>query len=461
MKSASSPLFDAPFAAGQPADGTPLRRRENDSFAAPSYSAEMPLRRRRKRPLNDTEKWIRFSMKAILLSPVVVLVIWSVVLATKSTTTSSNSTNSSNAQVRSHARGNKHHPTNNRKNFPVIAPLGASQNDAAMQQQQYMAPQVIQNNNQMMAAQQQGVVVQPQHLMMSAPQQVITQPQMQQQQQQFMMAPQVYQNSPQQQQQQAVMAPPVVQNPQPMMMIPQSVQNPAAAISQQQAFPQQALPQQQQALSQLQQQDFSPQQLQQQDFSQQQQQQALPQQQAPQILQPPPQQTSQQQAPVRYYYYDASQTQRDAAGNLILPSTVYDSQGRAFPTAQLQASAILEEPPRGVFHHDNYTNNSSIPKMNITYYHPNTIKTPVRDKHRDMALPVATATLPADQSIIVGTVGVMALLVGALSARRLRSRGILQVCLDDVQDEVAYDAAYTTSSQTYGTWKGDLEKFDV
>lgn len=83
----------------------------------------------------------------------------------------------------------------------------------------------------------------------------------------------------------------------------------------------------------------------------------------------------------------------------------------------------------------------------------------------------------------------MALLVGALSARRLRSRQLLNFCIenDTLEDDLAYDAAYTTrstigaASSFYGgydtfsnagsdfqgrfnadlRWRGDLEKFDV
>lgn len=101
----------------------------------------------------------------------------------------------------------------------------------------------------------------------------------------------------------------------------------------------------------------------------------------------------------------------------------------------------------------------------MSFFHPDVIPTPVHDHKREVGFAVPDpSTIPTDQSIIVGTVGVMALLVGALSARRLRSRGFLGVCLDtDVQDELAYDAAYTVPQSNYSTfsWKGDLEKFDV
>jgi hypothetical protein len=71
-----------------------------------------------------------------------------------------------------------------------------------------------------------------------------------------------------------------------------------------------------------------------------------------------------------------------------------------------------------------------------------------------------------DQMIIISTVATMALLVGALSARRMRSRQFLSSCIENesLEDEVAYDTAYTTNGyDTFGggPWKGDLEKFDV
>jgi hypothetical protein len=71
----------------------------------------------------------------------------------------------------------------------------------------------------------------------------------------------------------------------------------------------------------------------------------------------------------------------------------------------------------------------------------------------------------SDSSVIVVTVGVMALLVGALSARKLRSRNMLSACIENetLEDDAAYDALYTTHQyQTFQQgWKGDLEKFDV
>jgi hypothetical protein len=80
-----------------------------------------------------------------------------------------------------------------------------------------------------------------------------------------------------------------------------------------------------------------------------------------------------------------------------------------------------------------------------------------------------------DSSMIICTVGVvMALFVGALSARRMRhQRSILSVCIENetLEHNAAYDTGYTTTTNPnafgshYNTfaqgWKGDLEKFDV
>ena len=97
---------------------------------------------------------------------------------------------------------------------------------------------------------------------------------------------------------------------------------------------------------------------------------------------------------------------------------------------------------------------------------------------------VLSTPQPQDQMIIISTVATMALFVGALSARRLRSRQFLSFCIENesLEDELAYDAAYTTQStvgassfyagagyDTFGgskyggdlRWRGDLEKFDV
>jgi hypothetical protein len=427
MKSPSTPLFDAPFAHADQ-QRTPLRRRENDSFAAPTYG-ELPRRRRRAQE-SSTERLIRFGMKAILLSPVVVLVIWSVVLAV-STPKSSPSRSAVHIPVR--PKKDVIAPLGAPQHIPIFAPLGAaSQAQSSLAtpldatfvrprpQPHPRGPLVVQPP---IVAPPTGMtgMMQSQPVLMAAQYASEQTPLMAQAP--VMMAPQ--QGVPQQ----------VMNPPQQLQLQEQTV--PFLVASQQQQLP--SPPQQQVQLPQ------PPQQLEQ-----------LPQ--PPQQLEqiPPP---PQQQEQVRYYYYDPALTKQDASGNLILPATVYDPEGRPVPLARLQQESA--DPPKTVFHHDSYFNNSNYTHLNITYSHPTTVKT---GKHREAAFATPTfASQPTDQSIIVGTVGIMALLVGALSARRLRSRGILQVCLDDeqLQDEAAYDTAYTVQNYSTFAWKGDLEKFDV
>jgi hypothetical protein len=138
-----------------------------------------------------------------------------------------------------------------------------------------------------------------------------------------------------------------------------------------------------------------------------------------------------------------------------------------------------------------------------TWVHPNFVHTPVYDRHKGMpaarlspaGLTKFVAQVPewgdstsTDSTIIICTVGIMALLVGAISARRMRSRSVLSMCIENesLEDDVAYDAAYTipagsnhaggmdnqyhtfnshngnsSNSNNQQGWKGDLEKFDV
>jgi hypothetical protein len=178
---------------------------------------------------------------------------------------------------------------------------------------------------------------------------------------------------------------------------------------------------------------------------------------------------------VQIFYYDPAQAIQ-ADGQLVVPSTVYDSTGRAVSTKSLGAREILLEPPMGVTPIRNSSGNATI----TNFIHPNVISDRVSKKTMTrlgsvstMAAVVSEGTTGggsgtlADQSIIIGTVGVMALLVGAVTARRLRSRNILSACIENeaLEDDIAYDTAYTVNSDSYNTfsqgWKGDLEKFDV
>jgi hypothetical protein len=209
---------------------------------------------------------------------------------------------------------------------------------------------------------------------------------------------------------------------------------------------------------------------------------------------------------VRYYFYDPrSSIRRD--GSLYLPSIVYDTHGRPVSFNSLSSSAsnsnqIYIEPPRGSsmsYLYSNYsisnttnstlynatlaptfvntTNTTNSYMDNYTWVHPNVVHTPVHDGRKgmvamsEMRIPEWGDSTSYDSSIIVCTVGVMALLVGAISARRMRSRSILSMCIENesLEDDIAYDTAYTVSagdSNQYHTfnnqgWKGDLEKFDV
>ena len=71
--------------------------------------------------------------------------------------------------------------------------------------------------------------------------------------------------------------------------------------------------------------------------------------------------------------------------------------------------------------------------------------------------------------LIVSTVASMALLVGAISARKLRSKPFLSACIENesLEDDLAYDTENTFGGMgQYGSfsavgWRGDLEEFDV
>jgi hypothetical protein len=175
-------------------------------------------------------------------------------------------------------------------------------------------------------------------------------------------------------------------------------------------------------------------------------------------------------------YYDPMQTFSGENGQVHLPSTVYDAQGNSIDLASLASQnqvQILVEPPR---------QQSQPLHQGVMKEEQPLIELPVIEQ----AVPEAQMAVPdikkwgestsQDQSIIVGTVAVMAMLVGALSARRLRSRSVLSACIENesLEDDAAYDAAYSTtmpqhndigsSYNTFGGgvgWKGDLEKFDV
>ena len=191
---------------------------------------------------------------------------------------------------------------------------------------------------------------------------------------------------------------------------------------------------------------------------------------------------------IQYYFYDPKNTKKDQHGHLRIPQFVYDTYGRVISVnslAKTMASPILmQEEPNGepiltMIHQNATTLNAT--QYNYTHTHPPVVETRQKRKmsHPNQFLSTAktnndsSSTTDDDSSMIICTVGVMALFVGALSARRLRhQRSILSVCIENetLDEDAAYDAAYTTTNPNafashYNTfaqgWKGDLEKFDV
>ena len=181
------------------------------------------------------------------------------------------------------------------------------------------------------------------------------------------------------------------------------------------------------------------------------------------------------------YYYDPAQTVVN--GNQFQPpSVVYDQHGNEVPLASLTSTGNevhLEAPPATLVDAPHYgsTGSGSNNNQRNLVISSSTLSDTTGNSTGPVLLPpplemnIKTPeawgeSTSQDQSIIVCTVAVMALLVGALSARRLRSRSFLSSCIENeaLDNEVAFDNATTFSGgDSYNTfgWKGDLEKFDV
>ena len=186
----------------------------------------------------------------------------------------------------------------------------------------------------------------------------------------------------------------------------------------------------------------------------------------------------QTQSEQKVLFYDPAEL-KTKAGEPPLPKRVFDEHGREVDMAGKDALLVKPPPPP---HH-------GPPK-------PHKHDTPIGAQNAERAASsnqrayqatvsaLQQSTQTHDQMIIISTVATMALLVGALSARRLRSRQFLSFCIENesLEDELAYDAAFTTQSTVgasslyvgggydtfasgkYGgdlRWRGDLEKFDV
>ena len=182
------------------------------------------------------------------------------------------------------------------------------------------------------------------------------------------------------------------------------------------------------------------------------------------------------------YYYDPAQTVVN--GNQFQPpSVVYDQHGNEVPLASLTSTGNnevhMEAPPATLVDAPHYGSTSNINNNNqrhLLLSSSSTLSNTTNSTGPILLPPPLEMNIKTpeswgestsqDQSIIVCTVAVMALLVGALSARRLRAKSFLSSCIENeaLDNEVAFDNATTFSGgDSYNTfgWKGDLEKFDV
>jgi hypothetical protein len=191
---------------------------------------------------------------------------------------------------------------------------------------------------------------------------------------------------------------------------------------------------------------------------------------------------------VVYYYYDPRDVPTDPrtgqlAGNR-LPPIVYDPNGNPHWLSTIRAKEILlEAPPLG---------QASSPAVQAAAEPPadvadaNLVGSAWTSAAMVQAgggsggsgssgpIPQWGESTATDQSIIVCTVGIMALLVGAVSARRFRRQSFLSACIENeaLDSQHGDDAALpygtgglgdgaSSSYRTFEGWKGDLEKFDV
>ena len=439
-----------------------------DDFPYPPYS-ELPFTSlKRRKPLNHHQV-VRWAMRAVLLSPVIVLVVWSLGAMMFSKNVNQKSNNNNN---KSNHRMNSRGVRNNQRMMNGMMMMAPQPNQLYMMPppQQQLPQQHIMygappQGNQM----NQNMVLNP--LLFNQEQQMI--PQQQQQQQQsgnMIVQPQGLQPPPQQQpmlMSQGQFMDPQVMIVQPSMQQPQVVMQPAYQEPQELQIPQATLDQ-------------------------------------PPVFQEAPalvtstegvvslealgsnaRNAIHQHAHMRgsapngatVLYYDPQQTSAGQNGQVRLPSTVYDALGNPIDLASFAAQnqvQILMESPRQQAQPQDL---APLQQEEPLFEQPPLV---------EQALPEAQMSAPdiknwgestsQDQSIIVGTVAVMAMLVGALSARRLRNRSVLSACIENetLEDDLAYDAAYSTTmpqhngvgSSSYNTfggggWKGDLEKFDV
>eukprot|EP00526_Cylindrotheca_closterium_P010403 CAMPEP_0113648114 /NCGR_PEP_ID=MMETSP0017_2-20120614/25503_1 /TAXON_ID=2856 /ORGANISM="Cylindrotheca closterium" /LENGTH=402 /DNA_ID=CAMNT_0000560279 /DNA_START=164 /DNA_END=1372 /DNA_ORIENTATION=- /assembly_acc=CAM_ASM_000147 len=376
----------------------------------PLYS-DLPFSRRRKYGRNSEQDAIKWAMRCVLASPVLVLCLWT---------------------VGAFVFANKH---------------ASSSNASAQMMKQRQAQMVPQSPQMMMMMPQQQLPLQQslQQPLQQQPRMMMSQQGAQplQMSQQGAQPLQLQQEQPQMQQPVMMMS---QQEAQPMQQTQEAAQ-PMQLEAEQPAMQQQQQPVMQQTMQEqpvmqrgtkknknqrrpVPRNPLQPQQPQQPLVQQQQQQQV--------------QQQQQQQQQPQVLYYEPSHAM--ANGKLEAPMTVYDLNGNPIPLQSLRGAQIYMEPPM-----------------------QQQVQAPKRGMSTQDIQKWGEST-SQDQSIIVATVAVMALLVGAISARRMRSRNVLSSCIENeaLEDDVAYDTAYTTNKDNSyyntfasGGWKGDLEKFDV
>ncbi|CAJ1945508.1 unnamed protein product [Cylindrotheca closterium] len=391
----------------------------------PLYS-DLPFSRRKKYGRNSDNDAIKWAMRCVLASPVLVLCLWTVgafVFANKHVSTN----NSASAQMMKQRQAQMVPQSPQMMMLPQQLPL---------QQQQPLQQQPV-----MMMSQQAGQPLQMQQAGQPLQMQQ-EQPQMQQQQQQPVMMMSQQEAHPMQQTQEQPVMQQVQEAAQPMQL---QQEQPAMQLQQEQPLMQQTMQEQPVMQRGRKNKNQRPGAMHQRPLphypsppqQQQQQQQQIQQQQPLQVQQ-------QQQQPPQVLYYEPSQAM--ANGKLEAPMTVYDLNGNPIPLQALRGAQIFMEPPT-----------------------PQQVMAPQRGISTQDIQKWGEST-SQDQSIIVATVAVMALLVGAISARRMRSRNVLSSCIENeaLEDDVAYDTAYTTNKDNSyyntfasGGWKGDLEKFDV
>ena len=182
------------------------------------------------------------------------------------------------------------------------------------------------------------------------------------------------------------------------------------------------------------------------------------------------------------YFYDPKETKMSQTGEILqMPALVYDNNGKAVPLEEIRHAApiYVQAPVRGATSTDTMNNgltgvNAESDNLLVAPSARGASLVSPSSREASMQMPQSWgASTSQDQTIIVATVAVMALLVGALSARRMRSKSFLSACIENesLEDDLAYDDAYTTTASgamgadssynTFGGWKGDLEKFDV